>query len=130
MPARAAKRQKLKFDLRTPSPDSDEAESSTRPNILFRNTTLASPGRSRQGVTTYLPAHVSPTKSGRNREEVQWNVEAPEVAPSSPGEIDMGEYPFLDPAYVQQCDMNHPGHKQRRTNASVGLKLLKRTVSY
>lgn len=126
MPSRAAKRQKLQFDHRTPSPDSDEAESPTRANILFRNTTLASPGGSRKAYTNYLPAHGSPSTSRRNRDEVVWNDEAPTSAPASATvkEVEAAEYPFLDPAYLHQCNMDNPDHKRRRTNASVSFKSL------
>lgn len=119
---RAPKRIKLQLQHRTPSPDSDNAPP---PSILFRNTQLASPGGSRKASTTYLPAPGSP-RATRHREEYQWNEELPPTPsspgdiPSSPGGIDIEEYPFLDPAYIHQCELDDPvRRRRRRTTASV-----------
>ena len=116
---RAHKRVKLQLQHRTPSPDSD-ADNTPLPTVLFRNTQLASPGGSRKASTSYLPTLGSPTKPTRNREDDQWDDSEVPPAPSHPGDIDVEQYPFLDPAYIHQCEMDDPVRtRRRRTTASV-----------
>lgn len=114
----ASKCQKLQFDHRTPSPDSDDVDSHLIPTAFFRNTQLASPECSWKALTTYLPTKGSPTKSQHEHNKVQWNDKPSD--PLSPGEINLDEYPFLDPAYIHQCNLDEPDHKpQHCTAASV-----------
>ena len=116
---RAHKCVKLQLQHRTPSPDSD-ADNTPLPTVLFRNTQLASPGGSRKASTSYLPTLGSPTKPTRNREDDQWDDSEVPPAPSHPGDIDVEQYPFLDPAYIHQCEMDDPVRtRRRRTTASV-----------
>lgn len=71
-----------------------------------------------EGHYELLPAQGSPTKLGHSQQEFQWNEE-PSV-PSSPCSIDLKEFPFHDPAYIHQCEIDNVSHKpHHRTTASV-----------
>lgn len=110
---------KLQLQHQTPSPDSD-AGNAPLPTVLFQNTQLASPEGSWRASTSYLPTLGSPTKPTCNQEDNQWNDSEFPPAPSSPGGINIEQYPFLDPAYIHQCEMDDLICKSRcHTTASV-----------
>lgn len=119
MSSRPSKHMKLKLNPRTPSPDSDKADSAPV-KVLFWNTQLAAPGFAHKAKTSYFTVLDSPTKVERDPDTIQWNEEAATTPCSRSHPLDLSEYLFLDPAYIRQCEMDDTDHKRcRRTVASV-----------
>jgi len=95
------------FDWTPVLDDTDEPQ--PLPDIRLRHTQLnldsAGPSTSR---TSYIPAPASPKKRAGpsvndNYDNYNWN---PEPAPP---EINLENYPFLDPAYQHHLDLWEPG---------------------
>jgi len=117
----APRLKRLKLDSRPSSPSlSDDGSSGPSSTIHFRHTELPTPSSSRPSRSTYLPAPASPTKPAIRHKDY-WNHHGPPSANED-------GYPFMDPAYIHQLDVNEPGPpKARNRTASVCFFLRLRT---
>jgi hypothetical protein len=88
----------------------EEGEQHPNPDIRIKHTRfdLEESGTS-SSRTTYIPAPASPTKSAPPiDDDFTWNDQPP------PLELNIAEYPFLDPAYQHFLDINEPGPPRRK----------------
>ena len=88
----------------------EEGEQHPNPDIRIKHTRfdLEESGAS-SSRTTYISAPASPTKSAPPvYDDFTWNDEPP------PLELNIANYPFLDPAYQHFLDINEPGPPRRK----------------
>jgi hypothetical protein len=107
-------KRKARFDFDEPLDASDD-EVDILPNVRLRHTAidLREDGRSGRMHITEGPA--SPRKRPAPSHPPTWVQEGPMP------EINIQNYPFLDPAYVHHLDVNEPGPPKRHRTASVSV---------
>lgn len=106
------KRSAAHFDYDEPLASSDD-EADDPPIARLRHTNIELTEDGMSGRTQYMAGPASPRKRAAPLRQPTWNNDGPMP------EINIKNYPFLDPAYVHHLDLNEPGPPKRHRTASV-----------
>ena len=106
------KRSAAHFNYDDPLASSDD-ELDGPPTVRLRHTNIELREDGRSGQTQYVDGPASPRKRAEVLRPPTWISEGPMP------EINVQNYPFLDPAYVHHLNANEPGPPKRHRTASV-----------